>query len=182
MSRPPQKGWYLRFSVFGLLVFVHWSVPALGATFGGMALAASGTLSPSIFLWSSLTTMALVVVHELGHAIAAKAASLQVHGFVFAGAGGWCLVSEPTTIAAGLLLFAGGWIAQALVFVLTSILLWKFGAPSYQPLVCAVVILTGGNLILMLSSMVPGGMNDGALFAKLAREALQKRRSDASQR
>lgn len=182
MSRPPQKGWYLTFSVFGLPVFVHWSVPALGATFGGMAVAASGTLSMSIFLWSSLTTMALIVIHELGHAIAAKAASLQVHGFVFAGAGGWCVVSEPTTIGAGLLLFAGGWIAQALVFVVTSISLWKFGAPSHQPLICAVVVLTGGNLILILTSMVPHRMNDGAHFVKLVREALQKRESDGSQR
>jgi Zn-dependent protease len=132
----------------------------------------SGSLSLPIFLWSSLSCLALIVIHELGHAAAARAMALQVHGIVLAGSGGWCVTSEPTSTAGGLLFYSGGILAQALVLILVALALWRFGAPSYLPLNCAVIVLTGGNVLVMLINAIPRGDNDGTRIAALMRKAL----------
>ena len=137
----------------------------------------SGSLSLPIFLWSSLSCLALIVIHELGHVAAAKATSLQVHGVILAGTGGWCVTSKPTSTAGGFLFYAGGLLAQLLVLLLVALLLWKFGAPSYLPLNCAVIVLTGGNVLVMLLNALPRGKNDGAQIAMLVRKALGRPRA-----
>jgi Zn-dependent protease len=172
MSQPPQSSRYLRLSVFGLPVYLHWSLPALGSVIGGLVMFLSGGLSLPIFLWSSLSCIALAVIHELGHAAAARAAALQVHGIILAGNGGWCVTSEPKSIAGGLLLYSGGLLAQLLVLILVVLSLWWFGAPTSLPLNCAVIVLTGGNVVVMLINAIPRGTNDGARIATLVRQAL----------
>lgn len=174
MSHPPQSDRYLRLHVLGLSVFLHWSVPALGSIVGILVMLTSGSLSFPIFIWSSLSCLALIVIHELGHVAAAKATGLQVHGIVLAATGGWCLTSEPTSTAGSLVFYSGGLLAQALVLLLVALLLWRLGAPSYLPLNCAVIVLTGGNLFIMLVNAIPRGTNDGARIAAVLRELLDR--------
>ncbi|ANH68538.1 hypothetical protein [Mitsuaria sp. 7] len=175
MDQPPQDGPYLTFRVMGLPFFLHWTLPALGSAIGLVLMMATGGPSLPIFFWCSLTCIVLVLIHELGHAAAAKAMSLEVHGIVLAGAGGWCMASEPRSITSAVIVYAGGILAQILVLLLVGVSLWIFGPPDYLPLNCAVIVLTLGNVLLLLSALIPRGQNDGAIIVMLLREARRAR-------
>jgi Zn-dependent protease len=118
----------------------------------------------------------LIVVHEFGHAAAAFVAGLKVEAIVLAGLGGWCVVSPQPwpTPARALLLHAGGLIAQLAAFTVTVAVLYVFGAPRQTWLAAGAIVLTAGNMFLLLGNAIPSGKNDGAQI----RDAFRQWRSD----
>jgi len=178
MHTPPTGNGYVRIALVGPPIFLHWTSPALGVTAGVFALATAGRLAGPVFLWTTSAFMLLVVIHEFGHAAAAWLLGAKVEGIVLAGTGGWCLTSpsKPLAPLETVALYSGGLLAQAIILIATVVALYVYGAPSYLPLNCTVIVFTVWNVVLFVANAVPRSSNDGEMIY----EALvQLRRRDA---
>lgn len=103
----------------------------------------------------------LILLHELGHAFVAKAASLKVHAVLVTAAGGWCFADDPHSFGTRLMFYAGGIIAQILALLITVILLALFDSPDSVVLNCFALVFTIVNVILIVINIVPTEGTDG---------------------
>lgn len=162
----------LRFDVRGVQIYVNWSLPFLGAAIAYFpAMHSDGSVVASYFT-ALLCLIALVVLHELGHAVAARACSMRVHAIVLSGYGGCCIVDIPNQRSQAALVFAGGLLAQLLVLVLTIGYLQVYGPSSSRVANSAVFVLVGINIIFMLVNLAPTQGSDGSRLLSIAKQAL----------
>jgi Zn-dependent protease len=148
-----------------LRVCVHWTFPAVGIgasiPVALLALYASGGLALPVLAWTSAAVAILVLVHEAGHALAARLASLTVTTILVTGGGGCCLIDDAPSPAGDLVFSAGGLLAQAALLAGTATCLWAFGAARCVPLSCAVIAFTGVNLAMLVFNAWPVAGSDG---------------------
>jgi len=127
-----------------------------------MFLTTSVLLALQVFFWTAAAVVVLVLVHEFGHAIAARILSLELVTIVIAYVGGRCFVTKKPSPREDLFLSGAGVLAQIAVLVATLSSLWLLGAPTSLPLKCVVIVFTGGNVLIMAVNLVPSKDNDGA--------------------
>jgi hypothetical protein len=152
----------------GVPLYIHWSVPAMGASFAALPLMASGDGRGLLgfFLMSGFIVL-LVLIHELGHALAATAFRSRVLGVALHAQGGLCFVERvPESRAGRVLVICGGVLAQAVVFAGAALAIWLLGSPDSYWLVCGAIVFLGVNPLFMLFSMVPHGDNDAAQLVR----------------
>ena len=75
MDTPPKRGYIGPITIKGIPVLIHWSFP-LGGVFIALFL---GDLSWATAIPLVLAYTTLILTHELGHALAARMYSLDVH-------------------------------------------------------------------------------------------------------
>lgn len=167
MTAAPLAGPALRVRVLGVPVCVHWSFPGVGLGLGvpvaGVALLAERALVVELFAWCLAAVSLLVVLHELGHALVARLLSIEVHGVLFAAAGGCCLTDDPSSATHELAYSTARLACQAVVLVATGFVL--VGAlPSPAP-DHAVAVFAGVNAVLIAANAWPVGGSDGHRIA-----------------
>jgi hypothetical protein len=159
--------------MFGIPMLLHWSFPmaglGIGLFVGSLFYSTSAVLALQAFFWTTASVVVLVLVHEIGHALAARAFSMRVAGIVIANMGGLCLLSAFTSARAQLVVCAAGVLAQMTLLALTLALSSIFGAPTTLPLKCVVIVFTGGNVLMMLLNLLPYGARDGARMVQALR-------------
>jgi Zn-dependent protease len=159
--------------IFGLPIVFHWSFPliglGIGLAVGSLFFTTSPVLAVQAFIWTTASVVVLVIAHELGHALAARAFLMRVNAIVIANVSGVCFMDAFPSARAALIVSASGILAQITLFVLTLVLLSVFGAPTTLPLKCVVIVFTGGNVLIMLFNLLPYGARDGALMIQALR-------------
>ncbi len=112
--------------------------------------------------------MALVLIHELGHAAAARMIGLRVVGLTIGPGGGECRAEgAPRGVGATVLFDAGGLLAQGIVLALGFALSGRVlvSAPEVQRGLWLVMLPM--NALMMLMNLLPGritrrgGLTDG---------------------
>jgi Zn-dependent protease len=161
------------YRVFGLPVLFHWSFPLIGVgigfVVGGLFFSTSAALAVQAFIWTTASVVVLVIAHELGHALAARAFSMRVNAIVIANISGVCFMDAFPSALAALIVSASGVLVQIALFALTVLLLTAFGAPTTLPLKCVVMVFTAGNAFIMMLNLLPYGARDGALMVRALR-------------
>ncbi len=114
----------------------------------------------------------VVLVHEAGHAIAARLLGLKVYGIRLIGCGGYCLTEPPMGSRGILIVFSSGMIAQFLLFAATLLAHMQWKGPEGPVLGSIVVAFTFGNAIVFAYSLFPmtyrGQRSDGRVLFQLA--------------
>jgi hypothetical protein len=151
--------------MYGVPVFIHWTffVGGLGIAF----VFGQGQLN-SIFPLI-IAYVLLILIHELGHAYGAKIAGSEVYRIEVKGSGGWCYAEDNFYFMEKLVFYAGGLIAQVILFFLTIIFLFIFGQPSSNFLSLMLFVFTFINGIVFFINLFPYGENDGKKIYDLIR-------------
>jgi len=164
-NKIPESGYIVSLSIYNIPILIHWSFPV-----GGLLAAfwlGNQTLSSFLALITAYTT--LIIVHEFGHAIAAKIYSTKVICILVTGLGGWCFVTEkPKEFAHQMLFYGGGILAQFILLIVTILLICVFGSPESAIIKSFAFIFTFANVLLIICNLIPEKNNDGTrLFAAL---------------
>ena len=171
--RPP--GPSLRFSVRGVQIYVNWSLPFLGAAIAYLPAKHGLGSAVANYLAALLCLVALVVLHELGHVIAATACSMRVHAIVLSGYGGCCIADIPSRPLQAALVAAGGLLAQLLLLAIALGYLLVKGSSSNHVVNIVFFVFVGANILYMLMNIAPFKGSDGARLLALAKQALRNR-------
>ena len=140
------------------------------SAFPGMALlpALAVGFAPLPTVIAIVGSVALVLIHELGHALAARAIGLRVVGLTVGPDGGECrVVGEPCGRGAEMLFDAGGLLAQGLVLLLGLALGRHTGASATEVQRGLWLVMLPMNALMMLMNLLPGritrrgGLTDG---------------------
>lgn len=146
-----ETGYLTLFRIRDVPVRAHWSLPI------GMIFFTGGRLAPG--LW--LGFLALVIVHELGHAFVVHRVGLANLGVRLHGMGGECRwAGSPTPIERALVAW-GGVLAQLPILVVTLAVVAALGSPTQPFLADLVYAFTVTNAILIGLNLIPLGPLDG---------------------
>lgn len=165
----------LRFEVRGVEIYVNWSLPFLGAAIAYLPAKHAAGSPVANYLVALISLIGLVVLHELGHACAAKICSMRVHAIVLSGYGGCCVAEVSNRLSHAAIFAAGGLIAQLLVLGLTLGFLQFYGTSSHHAINSAVFVLVGANILYMLVNIAPIQGSDGAKLLDIAKKAIALR-------
>jgi len=182
MSLPPTSGYCLtlRFGKFDL--HLHWTMPMLGfwvsLLISNLARSSAPQAGLSVFFASSLSFIGLILVHEFGHAIAARLLSVPVHAIMISGNGGWCFFDPVQSRIKAIIICASGMLAQAVVLLASIVWIMRFGFPSTPEMTGVLLVLTVFNGLAIAMSAYPHGLSDGAQMLAMLREAEGSRRSE----
>ena len=162
----PKNGYIFSFTLQKIPIYIHWTFPIAGiflSSFFG-----ANSIQGIISLITAYTS--LVIVNELGHAIAAILVSSKVHSVLVTGTGGWCFADEPKKTLSKLFISAGGLLAQVLLFIITIIWLSIFGQPKNIAGNSFIVVFVFVNIIFFISNIIPSGETDGKKLFVLLKE------------
>lgn len=166
------EGGYFRLGRFGgAPIRIHWTTPIGAFAFCGFRWAPAA--------WGAF--VALILIHELGHAVMVRAFRLKVASVDVHGIGGVCNFFGTTTPIGSALIAWGGVFGQLVLLALAlpaTLLLPPVGAPWWATQLLDSLIFT--NLYLMAINLLPVPGFDGAeawkLFGKNGLPAWWRRR------
>ena len=143
----------------GAPIMVHWTV-ILGALF-------FGRFEFVPVFW--IAFFALVLIHELGHALMVRRFSLWLDEIVIHGLGGYCRWSGEATEIQRSIIAWGGVGAQFIVLIAATIAFFSLGSPQsfFAAQLCRVFIYT--NLWIIFLNLIPISPLDGAAAWKILR-------------
>ncbi|MGN6526592.1 MAG: ATP-dependent Clp protease adaptor ClpS [Burkholderiaceae bacterium] len=159
----PRRLWDA-FTFLGVPVLVRGSLPT-----GGLLVACFANSSWAGTVCYCLAFIVLVLVHELGHFLAARTLGLRVFALVVSGHGGSCLTQVPRGVRDTFVLYAAGLMAQSVLLVLTLATIAVQGVSQSLAWRAVEVTFTIVNLIVVAMNLVPGKIrddlsNDGAIL------------------
>ena len=97
----------------------------------------------------------LILLHEFGHATAAKLCGLKVKSIELSGAGGQCKFDPPQTFKSALFTCSGGFLAQLVLLLVILSVVQVFGRPEGLLATIWFEVFVRGNLLLLLSNALP---------------------------
>jgi Zn-dependent protease len=168
--------WLGRFR--GAPVRLHWTVPLGAVVFTGFRFAPGGWLG----------FVLLILLHEIGHAIAVAYARQRVVSVDVLGIGGLCRYAGHPTPRQSVLIAWGGVLAQAALLVGTVVLFVGFlGRPTHAFTRDLADVLVSTNMWLIAINLLPIPPLDGAeawgvlrlIAAERARRAGERERERA---
>jgi hypothetical protein len=162
----PKRGYLINFTLFGTPVFIHWTFP-VGGLFVAYFL---GDLSPYTSFFMVISYTALVLIHEYGHVVMARKANLIIHGVVVAWAGGVCLIDLPRSNAQLLSIYAGGVLAQLVLFVITLPVMVLTKEVQSLAVHSFVFMFTVVNVVFVVINLFPGEGTDGRQIWSVIRD------------
>jgi len=165
----------LRFDVSGVQIYVNWTLPLLGAGIAHLPARHAAGSPIANYLAALISLIGLVVLHEMGHAVAARICSMRVRAIILSGYGGCCVSEIPSRLSQAAFVAAGGLLAQLIILVLTICVLQVNGSSSNHAVNSAVFVLIGANALYMLVNIAPIQGSDGALLLSIAKQALSGR-------
>jgi len=157
MEIPPKRGYIGPIMIKGIPVLFHWTFP-LGGLFVAFSLGDLSWLT-AVPLVVAYTT--LILIHELGHAVAARIYSLDVHVLLVTAVGGWCFAEGPVSTSSKVAFYGGGIIAQLILLAITAGFLVNYGNPSSIVINCFMLVFTVINVILLIVNVLPMEGTDG---------------------
>jgi stage IV sporulation protein FB len=146
------RGWWTLGSFKGAPIRLHFSI-VLGALFWSHF-----ALKP--LMW--LGFVALILIHEFGHALIVLKYRLGLSEIAVHGAGGYCSHERSGSRFEESVIAWGGVLAQLLLWACVEGALLVFGRPTSLPVAELVYVLTQANLWLVLINLIPIGPLDGA--------------------
>jgi ATP-dependent Clp protease adapter protein ClpS/Zn-dependent protease len=167
-SNPPTKGYFKVMEIRGTPLLVHWSFPA-----GGLVLSGATGFEPRATLYFCAGYTLLILLHEVGHAAAARWLGLRVLAIEISGVGGLCrMQTAPRGLGGAFLVYSAGLLVQLVLLLLTLSYLAAFGTPSNVLASCLVLTFTFVNLFVIVVNLVPyapryGIPTDGYVLWKL---------------
>jgi hypothetical protein len=138
-------------NVFGIEVQLHWSILPVMIIFGGLK------FQPFFYL----SFLVLILVHEIGHALAVKACSLNNHEIILHGLGGACVWYGDATQKQRSIIAWGGILAQLFVFILFLVIPKLIVLPPYDFLDQIFRAFIRVNLFLIIINLFPYDPLDG---------------------
>jgi Zn-dependent protease len=156
----------------GAPIRLHWSVPLGVVAFSGFRLAPGA--------W--LAVVLIILVHELGHAVAVRAAGQRVVAVDVMAFGGLCRFDGYPTPRGRVAIAWAGVLAQAVLLLGTLAGVRLLGAPSNHFAADMVGAFTGANRWMILVNLLPIPPLDGVEawgIMSLVRAARARRRMDA---
>jgi len=169
MNNKPTNGYFNPATIKGIPIFIHWSFPA-GGLFIAFFFGDTSIKSVALFVVAYTT---LILIHELGQAIAAKINSQKVHAVLITASGGWCCADIPTSIKAKLLFFGGRLLAQLFLLIITTSTISFIGKPP-SILNIFVLVFTFVNVVLITVNIYPSKGTDGKRLWETIREINHK--------
>ena len=156
----------------GAALRMHFATP-----FGGLLVSGGRFNAP---MWAGF--VALVLVHEVGHAVAVWRSGLKVLGIDLHPVGGLCHYEGfATPLQDSVIAFAGVW-AQLLAYAVAQVVLDVFGGDMRQQVKDFVWVFTTPNLVMAAFNMLPVPPLDGpaawAFFPRLWRRIFRKGRRE----
>jgi Zn-dependent protease len=150
---------YLKIATLrGAPVRVHWSTPLGALLFSGFRYAPGA--------WAGF--LAIVLAHEIGHALLALRYRVRVHGIDVHALGGQCRLANGATRRQRIVIAWGGVLAQALLLALAVLVLRPAASTPFT--VGLAETLVGTNLWLIALNLLPVAPLDGRLRAIGSRE------------
>lgn len=146
------RGWWTLGTFKGAAIRLHWTILPLALWWS------HGALKPA--LW--LAFVALILVHEFGHALLVLRYRLGLSEIAVHGLGGYCLHDRAGSRFEESVVAWGGVLAQLLLFLGTQAALLLLGPPTSQPWAEVAYVFTEANLWLALINLIPIGPLDGA--------------------
>jgi len=172
-ARPP--GFARLASVADIPIYVHWS-----CFLGGVVLAAAGSFDQHLLPPLILGYLLVILIHEAGHAVAARWLGLKVFSIRLRGLGGVCITEPIPGARATLVVFSAGLVAQIALFaaVFAGRQLWD--KPEGPMLAGFIYALTFGNAFAFACSLIPmtsreGRPTDGRVLLQLAQDRFHGR-------
>lgn len=142
---------YLVLGHFGRApIRVHWSMPIGAFILCGFAFAPGAWLGFLI----------IILLHELGHALMARAVGCEVYSIDAHAIGGSCEIAGVVTTKQRGLIAWGGVLGQ--LAALISVPVWSALLPSWPVVAQLISVLTTTNLIIMALNLLPVRPFDGA--------------------
>src|SRR6478609_8218703 len=145
-------GWWTLGRVKGAPIRLHWTLP-LGALAWSRF-----TFAPA--LW--LAFAALILLHELGHALFVVKFRLRLSEIAVHGAGGYCRHERAGTRFEESAIAWGGVLAQLGLLVTVRLTLLLLGPPTTAVAAQVAYVFTEANLWLVLINLIPIEPLDGA--------------------
>jgi Zn-dependent protease len=165
--------------VRGVDIFVHWTVFVVGAI---MIYAAIHR--PWATIAGGVSWLALILLHECGHMIAAQKKRCVVSAIYLYPIHGRCYFDAPWSRFDHCVIAWGGVIAQALVATPLLICVAIFGYSRFEPINAVMAILGGYSLVVAAFNLLPIGRLDGTIawgiipeFINRAKRKRQKKNS-----
>lgn len=159
------RGYLKLFSIQGIPIRAHWSVPLVCVMFGGLRFAPG--------LW--LGILLVILLHELGHAFFVKRFGLVNLGIDLTGFGGLCRwTGQPTKIQRAAVAW-GGVLAQLILFAITGVIVLITGRPAAGFLADLVYAFLLPNLFIAAFNLIPFRPFDGGEAWPLFRLLWQRR-------
>jgi len=146
------RGWWTLGRLRGAPIRLHWTLP-LGAL-------AWSRFSFAPALW--LAFAALILLHELGHALVVVKLRLGLSEIALHGFGGYCRHERAGSRLEESVIAWGGVLAQLAVFVTVKLAEAALGPPTTPYAAQAVYVLTDANLWLIALNLIPIEPFDGA--------------------
>ncbi len=166
----PSSGYLFSFHLLKIPIYIHWTFPI-----GGIFFAFFFSVKDPIGILSLVTAyVALIIIHELGHALAALFVSSRIYSVLVTGVGGWCFADEPEKNSSKLLFYAGGLIAQILLFGMTILWVTIFGNPESNAGNYFILVFTFVNVLMFIINLIPSGGSDGDKMYQLLKQKLYK--------
>ena len=165
----PRLPGYVRVArIDGMGIDVHWS-----CFIGGVVLSAPSSFNPRLMLPLIVGYLLVILVHEMGHAIAARSQGLPVYGIRLRGMGGHCVTGVTAGARATFIVFSAGLFAQLLLFLVTLQACRTWTRPEPSTLGAFVFAFTFGNAAAFVFSLIPstsrnGLHSDGRVLLRLA--------------
>jgi Zn-dependent protease len=158
------------FTLWGVPVFVHWSVVLLVAS---MLLLSLTGRAPLLFLAAAY--FSLILVHEFGHVSLARRLGYRVHSISLSPVHGRCFYEAPRNRHDESVVAWGGVSAQATLLIPAAAAWSAAGSSLPNVLNLALFVFTYYNAALILLNLSPVVPLDGAAAWRLLRERNRKR-------
>lgn len=155
-------------SLFGIRVYLHWSVAVIALLLGSSLAGAAGWMWAAAGVFSFLAS---ILVHEFSHALTARRFHVETESIQLWALGGIArLRSEAPTARAEGWIAAAGPLASAALAVATTAIWWigdtaRSGADIWSLMLWLGLI----NAMLALFNLLPGAPLDGGRIVKAVR-------------
>jgi stage IV sporulation protein FB len=146
------SGYWTVARIRGVPIRLHWTIPLGAVLFSGLRFAPA--------FWAAF--FALILIHEVGHALFVRFFRHRVHAIDVMGFGGTCHWSGSATPLERAAIAWGGILAQGALLLVTLILLKLFGPPPNLATAEVADVFTRSNLWLMALNLLPVPPLDGA--------------------
>ena len=139
-------------NVLGVRLKFHWSIFPAMIMFGGLK------FQPALYV----SFIALILIHEIGHALIVKAYAFENHELIVHGLGGACIWSGSATQKQICIISWGGVIAQLSLFIIFLLLPKLIALPPDDYLDQIFRTFLETNLFIMIFNLIPCDPMDGA--------------------
>lgn len=155
----------------GVDVYVHWTVLVIGI------LMIYGTIrNPWVTLAAGLSWLALMLLHESGHMVAAQRKHCQVMSIDLYPIFGLCCFQTPWSRFDHCVIAWGGVIAQLLVAIPLVVGLKVFGYSNFNPINAILIIFGPYSLVVAVFNLLPIRGLDGSVAWWIIPEAIKRMR------